>query len=131
VRDVRERQIWAFVRAVFYPFMSFALFNHMNKEDKIGLKWFRAISMPLATLLLGISIFSSALELWEEAPLWLLLASLPMIYILVPAVMQVNAMNDRDGIPYKNNSRITWHTVLFIAMALSLAGLFIYDMFTA
>ncbi len=128
VRDVREKQIMAFMRALFYPFMSFALFNHMTKEDKTGLKWFRAISIPIGIMLLFAAIFSSAVEAWDEAPLWLSLMSYPMVFVLVPAVMHVNAMNDKEGTAYKNNSRITWHSVLFIAMTLPLFGLITFDM---
>jgi transglutaminase-like putative cysteine protease len=131
VRDVREKKIWAFTRAVFYPFMSFALFNHMNKEEKTGLKWFRAISIPIALLIVLASVFDGISGAWDGAPLWISLISYPMVFVLVPAVMHVNAMNDRDGIAYKNNSRITWHSVLFIAMTLPLAGLIIFDMFPA
>lgn len=132
LKNVQEEKISPFWRTLFYPIMIFSLFSHMRVEDYQGTRWFRFIAMPLATLIFLANVFDWILGKWEDAPIWLDALSLTTIYLLVPAVIHVNKMNDKNGKAYINNSKLTWHSITFIIMTapiiiLILVGLFMIE----
>jgi len=126
---VQEENLSPFWRTLFYPIMIFSLFSHMSEQDNKGTRWFRFIAMPLATLILLANILDKVITRWEDAPLWLDALGIATIYLLIPAVIHVNKMNDYNGRAYINNSKLTWHSITFIAMTVPIAILAFIGLF--
>jgi hypothetical protein len=59
----------------------------------------------------------------------MLILSLFGIYLLVPAVIHVNSMNDKDGVAFKNNSKLTWHSTAFTLMTFPILALILMGLF--
>ena len=126
------KNVSPFGRTFFNVIMNFSLFSYMSESRYGGKPWFRFIAVPLALLIFASSIGDRILSKWDEAQTWMFMLSFLGIYLLIPAVININSMNDKNGVAYINNSKLTWHSIAFIVLSLPLFifvmyGLFILD----
>lgn len=114
-RNVDSENVSPGWRAFFMVLTNFSLFARMSQKSG-GFGWFRIAGAPLAVVILVGAVADRYYAKHPDAPEWLFLFGMACMLAWLPAVVQVNKLNENQPHCQHKNSSFGWPALGFIAI---------------
>ena len=132
MRDVGEHPNTPILRSFFMSLTNIALLPHFaDYDDKNeGYPWYGAgIAIVLAVLFLALDIMGNVADEIDGVPVWISGLSIINFALLIPAVMQINRLNNGREEVIAKNSAYHWTTIAFIILFAPVLMVLLFGLF--